>query len=202
MKKLIAGLATGGLFVGMVGVANSTIINFDNASLPGGNKLITNYTESGMSFDGSVGHNDMSSDMWPQNGSAFLSFHYGANIVISSVNGDKFDLLQVDLSEYSTVVGSATTVLFEGVKSDGSLITQSFTTDGIIGPNVIDFGTFIFSEGFQNLVSVNLASPPAFALDNLVFTPSPVPEPATMFLFGTGLAGFIGQRIRRNNKKG
>ena len=45
----------------------------------------------------------------------------------------------------------------------------------------------------------------SFAIDNIVLTvdngstpgPSRVPEPATMLLFGTGLAGLIGSRIRR-----
>ncbi len=41
----------------------------------------------------------------------------------------------------------------------------------------------------------------SFAIDNIVLSvdngSTPVPEPATMLLFGTGLAGLIGSRIRR-----
>lgn len=35
---------------------------------------------------------------------------------------------------------------------------------------------------------------------NYRFTPTEAPEPATMFLFGTGLAGLVGSRLRRKKK--
>ena len=37
-------------------------------------------------------------------------------------------------------------------------------------------------------------------LDNVSLTADPVPEPATMLLFGTGLAGLVGARTRRKKK--
>lgn len=40
-----------------------------------------------------------------------------------------------------------------------------------------------------------------FAMDNMVVNKSdPVPEPATMFLFGTGIVGLVGTRLRRKKK--
>jgi hypothetical protein len=38
-------------------------------------------------------------------------------------------------------------------------------------------------------------------IDNLAFTPDPVPEPATMMMIGTGLAG-LGLRLRRRRRDG
>lgn len=36
--------------------------------------------------------------------------------------------------------------------------------------------------------------------DNVVINTAPIPEPATILLFGTGLAGLIGTRLRKKKK--
>ncbi len=38
------------------------------------------------------------------------------------------------------------------------------------------------------------------SIETAQLTPGPVPEPATMLLMGTGIAGLVGSRVRRNKK--
>ena len=123
----------------------------------------------------------------PQNGSAYVQTLLGDSLVFSFTNGDLFDLLSVDLAEYSTVVPDAATVRFIGYRPDGSTITRNLTTDGVIdgtGP-FADFQTFAFT-GFTGLSHVEV---PGFgwSLDNLRVIP--VPEPAMgALLFVGGVA--------------
>jgi len=49
-KKLLVGLATGMMMLGMVGVVEATLIEQDLATAPAGNKYITHDTETGLSW--------------------------------------------------------------------------------------------------------------------------------------------------------
>ncbi len=103
--------------------------------------------------------------------------------MLSFANGSIFSVLSVDLAEYSTVVPDAVTVQFIGYHPDGSTVTESFTTDGIIdgtGP-LADFQTFSFT-GFTDLTRVEIPTS-GWSLDNLVVS---VPEPAANALLAFG----------------
>ena len=134
----------------------------------------------------------------PDNGSAYLQALLGDSLVFSFSKGDLFDLLSVDLAEYSTVVPDAATVRFIGYRPDGSTVTRNLTTDGIIdgtGP-LADFQTFAFT-GFTGFTGLSRVEVPGFgwSLDNLRVTP--VPEPATgALLLAGGVAVWLG-RVRR-----
>ncbi len=95
--------------------------------------------------------------------------------MFSFTNGLVFGLVSVDLAEYSTVLSGPTAVEFVGYHPDGSTVTTSFTTDGIIdgtGP-LADFQTFSFdSFGFTDLTRVVIPSSD-WSLDNLVVSPEP-----------------------------
>ena len=100
------------------------------------------------------------------------------------------------LAEYSTVVPYARTVPFVGYRPDGSTVTVSFTTDGIIdgtGP-LADFQTFYFGPEFSGVTQVRI---PAYgwSLDNLVVA---IPEPGAISLVALGLGMFWAIRRKRN----
>jgi len=108
-----------------------------------------------------------------------------------------FNLVSVDLAEYSTVVPDARTVPFVGYREDGSSVAAFFTTDGIIdgtGP-LEDFQTFYFGPEFSNLTRVEVPTY-GWSMDNLVIA---IPEPSTGLLAVAG--GLIMYFLRRRTDR-
>ena len=151
---------------------------------------VTDYYESDMVFKplafsfGRVAVNPAS--FRPDNGTAYLQAALTQSLMFSFTNGSLFQLVSVDLAEYSTVVPDAVTVPFVGYRPDGSTVAVSFTTDGIMdgtGP-LADFQTFNFGPEFTGLNMVRIPRS-GWSLDNLILG---VPEPATgSLLLGGGL---------------
>lgn len=169
-------------------------ITFDGPPVqpPSSAAIVTNYNESGMLFrplPGSggfvhVGANPVS--FRPDDGSAYLqsTLAPAETLMFSFTTGSVFDLLSVDLAEYSTVLSGPTTVEFVGYHPDGSTVTTSFTTDGIIdgtGP-LADFQTFYFKR-FTDLTRVEIPTS-GWSLDNLVVGVVPEPTSGALVLMG------------------
>ena len=128
---------------------------------------------------GRVGSNPPSE--LPDNGTAYLQAALGDSLMLRFTNGSPFNLMSVDLAEYSTVVPDARTVHFVGYRADGSIVTQDFTTDGIIdgtGP-VADFQTFYFGPEFSGLSRVEIPTY-AWSLDNPVVVVAGQPRIVTI----------------------
>lgn len=174
---------------------NALQITFDGppSQPPGTQYPVNEYDESGMWFQPSGAgslllRNGGGGSVYPDDGSAYLQVEEGLNFGFSG--SGQFDLLSVDLAEFSMVYGNPTTVDFIGYHPDGSTVTEDFTTDDMDGS---DFQTFTFQD-FTDVVSVQVSG--MFSMDNLIVA---VPEPASvsLLLLG-GLTLFVIKRQREN----
>jgi hypothetical protein len=203
-KRLLAGLAVGVMLFGMAGAASGTIIGvgdflsptiIDFETVPSG--LIGSfYAGQGVTFahlDGGQTYNTGTgggSSLTATNFYSEAGFPNGEAIFSSLINKVGF---------YITTNNGDNTLV--SAYSGSSLVgSEFFTTGG--GGNDGSFAGLSFTSGFDRIViSTEYNINGAFAIDNFRFEggTQPVPEPATMLLMGTGLAGLIG--TRRKKKK-
>ncbi len=149
------------------------IVTFDPPPIVDGTKGIYAYNENSVSFrrrvSSACAHADSGPSGLPDNGTGYLQFLAFSSDWYVEMGGDLFDARQVDLAEYSTVYTVRSRITFVGYKLDGSSVSVTFVTDGIIdgtGPQA-DFQTFIFPTTFINLVRMEITEP-LFSMDNLV----------------------------------
>ena len=210
--KLMVGLF---VFLGMVlsaSVARADVISVGPGAFPAGTTPITftgladgtevnGLTVGGILFNYSLGNGQVII-----NGGPGITNNVSPQNVVSV--GNNTGILTLTLSGLSNTFGygyailsagpvaSATTItLFNGVTNVGSL-----AYNGLPDP--------IFTGGFAGIqstllfdrvqITFNSTAAPAFALDNILVA-NTVPEPTTMLLLATGLAG-IAAKVRRRRK--
>jgi hypothetical protein len=183
----------------------STLINFNG--LADGTE-VNGLTVNGVSFAYTVGGS-------PLNGAVIIDGGPGVTNNVNPPNivsvGNNTGTLTITLPGAMNLFGygyailntipvtNATTIsVFSGVTPLGSL-----SYNGVRDP--------VFTGGFAGIqstipfnrvqVNFNSAAAPAFALDNIRFanTVTAVPEPTTLLLLGTGLAG-VGAKVRKRRK--
>jgi len=168
---------------------------------PGTTSPISQYSESGMRFWDPSGPQPLvlsgGGMTWaPENGTAYLRVISGG-VAFGFNSLALFDLVSLDLAEFSTGLPGPVTVHVVGYRVQDQIAgTVDLTTDGVndgTGP-LADFQTFTFDDRFRNLYRVELSTG-GFSLDNVVVGGIPEPSAGGLVLLGA-LCGLGWRRLR------
>lgn len=179
-------------------------ITFEEPPLPLTTVLVQEYVEAGIVFSpvGVVGFRRIgngTNSRRPANGTAYVQADLESALMLRAIDGRAFNLLSLDLAEYSVTDRFPGSIHLMGYRLDGSIVTADLNTDGIIdgaGP-LADFQTFYLDSQFSDLIRVEIPTA-SWTLDNVVVA---IPEPRIDSVLALSGVLFCAQSLRNRTAR-
>ena len=212
MKNFVLALAVFGVISVVAGTAKADIVVITGVNNQGTDNVLLNPATNVLTVTGTVGQNNLLVNFTSSSGSGLLNANPSGQATVSGGTGNNpFTQLTFSLANNSTftravfninaAVNGTVTLTVTGINITGGTFSQNFTVDAN-GQNFFTV-TAINGQLIQtiSLNGVAMEDVRQVRLGGGAIVQQPIPEPASMFLLGSGLLGVAAGFRKRFRRK-